>query len=177
MNLVADALSRKVQNAILTSLTISKVHEHLGTSGWTYQITGDYFKVSSIQVEQQILSSIKAAQRTNLHIHRLKELSRIGQTEKFSVASDGSLSINGRLVVPNLIDLKEAILREAHCSQHSIHPGIRKMYHTLRTRYWWDGMKKDISHFVAKCLTCQQVKDERMRPGGMLHSIEVLQWN
>ncbi|XP_073046096.1 uncharacterized protein [Primulina eburnea] len=31
MNLVADALSRKVQNAMLTSLTISKVHEHLGT--------------------------------------------------------------------------------------------------------------------------------------------------
>ncbi|XP_073039338.1 uncharacterized protein [Primulina eburnea] len=30
MNLFADALSRKVQNAMLTSLTISKVHEHLG---------------------------------------------------------------------------------------------------------------------------------------------------
>ncbi|XP_073054089.1 uncharacterized protein [Primulina eburnea] len=177
MNLVADALSRKVQNAMLTSLTISKVHEHLGTSGWTYQISGDYFIVSSIQVEPQILSRIKAAQKTDPHIHRLKELSRAGQTEKFSVASDGSLRFNGRLVVPNLIDLKEAILKEAHCSRHSIHPGIRKMYHTLRAHYWWEGMKKDISHFVAKCLTCQQVKADRMRPGGMLHSLEVPQWN
>ncbi|XP_073045983.1 uncharacterized protein [Primulina eburnea] len=106
MNLVADALSRKVQNAMLTSLTISKVHEHLGTSGWTYQISGDYFIVSSIQVEPQILSSIKAAQKTDPHIHRLKELSRTGQTEKFSVVSDDSLRFNGRLVVPNLIDLK-----------------------------------------------------------------------
>ncbi|XP_075504389.1 uncharacterized protein LOC142541817 [Primulina tabacum] len=93
MNLVADALSRKVQNAMLTSLTISKVHEHLGTSGWTYQISGDYFIVSSIQVEPQILSRIKAAQKTDPHIHRLKELSRTGQTEKFSVASDGSLRL------------------------------------------------------------------------------------
>ncbi|XP_073026627.1 uncharacterized protein [Primulina eburnea] len=177
MNLVADALSRKVQNSMLTSLTISKVHEHLGTSGWTYQISGNYFIVSSIQVEPQILSRIKAAQKTDPHIHRLKELSRTGQTEKFSVASDGSLRFNGRLLVPNLIDLKEAILKEAHCSRHSIHPGIRKMYHTLRAHYWWEGMKKDISHFVAKCLTCQQVKAERMRPGGMLHSLEVPQWN
>ncbi|XP_073273259.1 uncharacterized protein [Primulina huaijiensis] len=177
MNLVADALSRKVQNAMLTSLTISKVHEHLGTSGWTYQISGDYFVVSSIQVEPQVLSRIKAAQRTDPHIHRLKELYRTGQTEKFSVASDGSLRFIGRLEGPNLIDLKEAILREAHCSRHSIHPGIRKMYHTLRAHYWWEGMKKDISHFVAKCLTCQQVKAERMRPGGMLHSLEVPQWN
>ncbi|XP_075500089.1 uncharacterized protein LOC142538669 [Primulina tabacum] len=138
MNLVADALSRKVHNAMLTSLTISKVHEHFGTSGWTYQISGDYFIVSSIQVEPQILSRIKAAQKTDLHIHRLKELSRTGQTEKFSVASDGSLRFNGRLVVPNLIDLKEVILKEAHCSRHSIHPGIRKMYHTLRAHYWWE---------------------------------------
>ncbi|XP_073304607.1 uncharacterized protein [Primulina huaijiensis] len=138
MNLVADALSRKVQNAMLTSLTISKVHEHLETSGLTYQISGDYFVVSSIQVEPQILSSIKAAQKTDPHIHRLKELSRTGQTEKFSVASDGSLRFNGRLVVPNLLDLKEAILREAHCSRHSIHPGIRKIYHTLRAHYWWE---------------------------------------
>ncbi|XP_073307099.1 uncharacterized protein [Primulina huaijiensis] len=141
MNLVADALSRKVQNAMLTSLTISKVHAHLGTSGWTYQISGDYFVVSSIPVEPQILSRIKAAQRTDMHIHRLKELSRTGQTEKFSVASDGSLRFNGRLVVPNLLDLKEAILREARCSRHSIHPGIRKMYHTLRAYYCWEVLK------------------------------------
>ncbi|XP_075483631.1 uncharacterized protein LOC142523786 [Primulina tabacum] len=116
MNLVADALSRKVQNAMMTSLTISKFHEHLGTSGWTYQISGDYFIVSSIQVKPQILSRIKAAQKTDPHIHRLKELSRTGLTEKFSVASYGSLRFNNRLLVPNLIDLKEAILREAHCS-------------------------------------------------------------
>ncbi|XP_073049009.1 uncharacterized protein [Primulina eburnea] len=99
------------------------------------------------------------------------------QSDKFSVASDGCLRYNGRLVVPNLIDLKESILREAHCSRHSVHPGIRKMYHTLKSHYWWEGMKKDISDFVARCLTCQQVKAERMRPGGMLHSLEVPQWN
>ncbi|XP_073271484.1 uncharacterized protein [Primulina huaijiensis] len=124
-------------------------HEHLGTSGWTYQISGDYFVVSSIQVEPQILSIIKAAQRTDPHIHRLKELSRTGQTEKFSVASGGSLCFNGRLVVHNLIDLKEAILREAHCSRHTIHPGIRKMYHTLRAHYLWEVSDRD-PRFAAK---------------------------
>ncbi|XP_075479422.1 uncharacterized protein LOC142520305 [Primulina tabacum] len=140
---------QEVHNAMLTSLTISKVHEHLGTSGWTYQISGDYFIVSSIQVEPQILSRIKAAQKTDPHIHRLKELSRTGQTEKFSVASDGSLRFNGRLVVPNLIDLKEAILREAHCSRHSIHPGIRKMYHTLTAHYLWEGFGSKLTMSTA----------------------------
>ncbi|XP_073317819.1 uncharacterized protein [Primulina huaijiensis] len=165
MNQVADALSRKVQPKMLTSLTISKVHEHLGTSGWTYRSKGDYFIVSSIQVEPQIVSKIKAAQRTDPHVHKWKELTMTGQSDKFSVALDGCLRYNGRLVVPNLIDLKESILREAHCSRHSVHPGIRKMYHILKSHYWWEGMKKEISEFVAKCLTCQHVKAERMRPG------------
>ncbi|XP_073033793.1 uncharacterized protein [Primulina eburnea] len=138
---------------------------------------GDYFIVSAIQVEPHIVSKIKAAQRTDPHVHRLEELTQTGQSDKFSVASDGCLRYNGRLVVPNLIDLKESILREAHCSRHSIHPGIRKMYHILKSHYWWEGMKKEISDFVARCLTCQQVKAERMRPGGMLHSLEVPQWN
>ncbi|XP_075475693.1 uncharacterized protein LOC142509668 [Primulina tabacum] len=166
MNLVTYALSSKAQNAMLTSLNISKVHEHLGTSGWTYQISGDYIIVLSIKVEPHIITSIKTAQRTDPHIHRLKELAQTDLSDKFRVALDGSLRFNGRLVVPNLIDLKEAILREAHCSQHRIHPGNRKMYHTLRAHYWWEGMKKEISDFVAKCLTCQLVEAERMRPGG-----------
>ncbi|XP_075475596.1 uncharacterized protein LOC142506837 [Primulina tabacum] len=173
MNQVADALSRKVQPKMLASLTISKVHEHLETSEWTYHSKGDYFIVSSIQVEPQNVSKIKAAQRTDPHVHKLKELTQTGQSDKFSVVSDGCLRYNGRLVVPNLIDLKEAILREAHCSRHSVHPEIRKMYHILKSHYLWEGMKKVISDFVAKCLTCQQVKAERMRPGGMLHSLEV----
>ncbi|XP_075499242.1 uncharacterized protein LOC142537627 [Primulina tabacum] len=39
------------------------------------------------------------------------------------------------------------------------------------------GYEKEISDFVARCLTCQQVKVERMRHSGMLHSLEVPQWN
>lgn len=85
--------------------------------------------------------------------------------------------MNNRLVVPNATGLREALLQEAHCSRHSIHPGNRRMYHILRPYFWWDAMKRDISEFVAKCLTCQQVKTERMKPGGMLQSLEIPQWN
>ncbi|GJW50615.1 putative reverse transcriptase domain-containing protein [Tanacetum coccineum] len=36
---------------------------------------------------------------------------------------------------------------EAHKSKYSIHPGADKMYYDLRDRYWWPGMKKDISEY------------------------------
>nr|GEW28449.1 putative reverse transcriptase domain-containing protein [Tanacetum cinerariifolium] len=40
------------------------------------------------------------------------------------------------------------IMDEAHKSKYFIHPGADKMYYDLRDRYWWPGMKKDISLYV-----------------------------
>jgi hypothetical protein len=50
------------------------------------------------------------------------------------------------------------ILREAHESAYSIHPGGNKMYHDLKATYWWYGMKRDVAEYVALCDTCQRVK-------------------
>lgn len=36
-------------------------------------------------------------------------------------------------------------------------------------------MKRDVSEFVAKCMTCQQVKAEHLRPGGLLRSLPIPQ--
>ena len=55
---------------------------------------------------------------------------------------------------------------EAHGSKYFIHQGSTKMYHYLKQIYWWDGMKKDIVEYVAKCSNCQEVKKEHLKPGG-----------
>jgi hypothetical protein len=38
--------------------------------------------------------------------------------------------------VPNIMELKDKILREAHESAYSIHPGWNEMYHDLNAIYW-----------------------------------------
>ncbi|KZV15796.1 hypothetical protein F511_02012 [Dorcoceras hygrometricum] len=55
--------------------------------------------VSSIQVEPQIVSDIREAQRTDPYVHELKIKARSGQSDDFSVSSDGCLRFRGRLVV------------------------------------------------------------------------------
>ena len=37
-------------------------------------------------------------------------------------------------------------------------------------------MKKDVTDYVSKCLTCQQVKSEHQVPYGLLNPIPILQW-
>ncbi|KAL5554705.1 hypothetical protein UlMin_042106 [Ulmus minor] len=38
------------------------------------------------------------------------------------------------------------------------------MYKDLKEHFWWPGMKKDVTKFVEKCLTCQKIKAEHQRP-------------
>ncbi|RVW70601.1 Transposon Ty3-G Gag-Pol polyprotein [Vitis vinifera] len=72
--------------------------------------------------------------------------------------------------------VKEEVMKEAHHSRFTVHPGETKMYHDLKRQYWWQGMKRDISQFVSKCLTCQQVKVEHQKPAGLLQPLPIAEW-
>ena len=52
------------------------------------------------------------------------------------------------------------------------------MYLDLREIYWWEVLKRDIADFVATCMTCQQLKAEHLKPGGLLQEIRIptLKW-
>ena len=99
-----------------------------------------------------------------------------GEAKEAVLDSDGVLRIGGRICVPKTGDLIRLILEEAHCSRYSIHPGAAKMYHDLSQHYWWCGMKRDITDFVLRCLTCQQVKCEHQRPGGVSQRMPIPTW-
>ena len=53
------------------------------------------------------------------------------------------------------------------------HPGSTKMYHDLSEMYWWEGLKRDIAEFVAKCPNSQKVKAEHLKFGGLLREIQI----
>ena len=50
------------------------------------------------------------------------------------------------------------------------------MYRTIRETYWWRGMKRQIAEFVASCITCQQVKADHQKPGGLLQPLPIPEW-
>ena len=94
----------------------------------------------------------------------------------FSEDELGVLRFGQRLVVPKDMVLRELILREAHDSPLSIHPGATKMYQDLRQGFWWTRMKREIAKFVAECDVCRHVKAEHQRPAGLLQPLPVPEW-
>ena len=72
-------------------------------------------------------------------------------------------------------ELKKKLLYEAHTTVFTMHSGGNKMYQDLKQCYWWKGMERDVTDYVSKCLTFQQVKAEHQVPG-LINPIPIPQW-
>ncbi|KAJ8753686.1 hypothetical protein K2173_026362 [Erythroxylum novogranatense] len=92
------------------------------------------------------------------------------------LSDDGLLTIRNRLCIPNVKEVKDEILDEAHNAPYVMHPGSTRMYRDLREHFWWRGMKKDVAEYVSKCLVCQQVKAEHQAPSGQLRPLSIPEW-
>ena len=64
-------------------------------------------------------------------------------------------------------------MRDGHNSKYTMHPSSTKMYRDLQSHYWWEGMKKEIAIYISKCLTCEQIKAEHQKPGGLLQPLDI----
>ncbi|GKB86874.1 putative reverse transcriptase domain-containing protein, partial [Tanacetum coccineum] len=84
-----------------------------------------------------------------------------------------SLYFIDHIWVPLVGGVRTVIMDEAHKFKYSMHPRVDKMYHDLRDMYWWPGIKRDITTYVSKCLTCFKVKAEYQTPSGLLQQPEI----
>ena len=67
-----------------------------------------------------------------------EEIKRIeeGKPSEFHVGDFDSLYFQKRMCVPDDPEVKAIILKEAHETPYSIHPGSTKMYNDLEKMYW-----------------------------------------
>jgi hypothetical protein len=117
-------------------------------------------KAMNMEVGSSLLQDIQKGQLEDEKIQEIKFNIKEEKSPSFLEDEEGVLWYKGRICVHNIKELKDKILREAHESAYSIHPGRNKMYHDLKATYWWYGMKRDVTEYVALCDTCQRVKAE-----------------
>jgi hypothetical protein len=112
-------------------------------------------EATKIEVGSSLLQEIWKGQLEDEKIQEIKRNIKEEKLPSFLEDEEGVLWYKGRICVPNIKELKDKILHEAHESAYTIHQGGNKMYHDLKTTYWWYRMKRDIAEYVALCDTCQ----------------------
>ncbi|KAL0549271.1 hypothetical protein IC582_013752 [Cucumis melo] len=178
-NVVAYALSRKsrLPKSALCGIRVALLNELRGSKAVvTTEDSGSL--LAQFQVRSSLVTEIVRRQSEDSNLQKKFEKSKKGLEVEFELRTDGAIVKQGRLCVPNISELKNAILEEAHSSAYAMHPGSTKMHRTLKKTYWWSGMKQEIAEYVDRCLICQQVKPVRQRLGGFLNPLPVpeLKW-
>jgi hypothetical protein len=62
---------------------------------------------------------------------------------------------------------------ELHTSPVGGHSGLFKIYHRVKTIFFWDGLKNDVQRFVVECLVCQKNKVETIKTLGLLQPLAI----
>nr|CAE04776.3 OSJNBb0115I21.3 [Oryza sativa Japonica Group] len=173
-NVVVDALSRKgycnATEGRQLPLELCKEFERLNLG-----IVGRGF-VAALEAKPTLIDQVREAQINDPDIQEIKKNMRRGKAIGFLEDEQGTVWLGERICVPDNKDLKDAVLKEAHDTLYSIHPGSTKMYQDLKERFWWASMKREIAEYVAVCDVCQRVKAEHQKPAGLLQPLKIPEW-
>ncbi|XP_042415129.1 uncharacterized protein LOC122004284 [Zingiber officinale] len=108
--------------------------------------------LASLLAQPYLQETIKLKQKQDSVLARLTEHIKKGKALDLQINDNGILWVKGRLWVPDIDNLRQEVMCEAHKSKFSVHPGSTKMYMDLKKNFWWSGMKKDVREFVSRCL-------------------------
>ena len=108
----------------------------------------------TIELEPTLEQDIRKGQKDDEKIKEIRQLIIDGKGKDFREDAEGVVWFKDRLCVPDITSIRELILKEAHGTAYSIHPGSEKMYQDLKKRFWWYGMKREIAENVARCDSC-----------------------
>ena len=75
----------------------------------------------ALKIQPSIIEEIKAVQKEDKHLQALIEKTKASDKTDFTIKEDGSFWCNGRLCVPDNLELKKKIMKEAHSTPYTAH--------------------------------------------------------
>ena len=79
-----------------------------------------------------LLSRVIESEGQDPEILSIRDRVHMGTSDEgWAIHTDHCVWYRGRVVVPQLVDVREEILKECHCSRFTVHPGGTKMYRDL----------------------------------------------
>jgi transposase InsO family protein len=124
----------------------------------------------------ELLPDIKRYQRQDPAILPIIEAIESGNRDDISEAwqiREDILITRGLVYVPDYEDLKIRILKQAHDSRETGHPGQAKTLEIIRRNFYWPAMRTLINEYINSCDACQRNKAVHHRKYGLLQSLPV----
>jgi hypothetical protein len=92
-------------------------------------------KVMEMEVGSTLLQEVQKGQLEDEKIQEIKRIIKEEKSPSFTEDDQGVLWYKGMICVPNIKELNDKKLHEAHESAYSIHPRGNKIYHYFKATY------------------------------------------
>lgn len=124
-------------------------------------------------LQDQILQARQHDDKYRELRHRLQQHGTSEQDVDCHLTVDDLVRFRDVIYVSDNSELKNLILWEFHIKSYSGHQGYQNTLTTVKKFCYWPNLKKEVVEFIARCLDCQQVKEEYKHPGGLLQLIPI----
>jgi hypothetical protein len=113
---------------------------------------------SIITFKKYLKDKILEVTNSNHQYVKIKESLQQGNLQQknnyYEFKEDAILMYKGKIYVPNLVYMKEIVLREMHKVSYVGNPGYQKKIAVVRSQYIWPGIKKEVANYIVRCLEC-----------------------
>lgn len=129
--------------------------EHIGTSLRNICLSNNFHEVVILKNELQIL---------NENIALAKEIIKnIVATVNSKIKKNSKSKFLKLIIIENAkridkLEHRKILLKEAHFLPTGGHTGISRMYNTMKLKYFWNSLYKDIQALVNDCEICKKCK-------------------
>lgn len=124
----------------------------------------------SLQSEIQQLQ-----QQDKLCLDKIQALQSNTSSDSEFSWQQGLLWKKGKLVIPDVSQLRSRLMYEYHSTPIGGHTGSLRTFVRMSQQFYWQGMRRDIKDFVKNCMICQQAKSNHTHPNGLLQPLPIPQ--
>jgi hypothetical protein len=172
---VADPISRVHAQTAVVRLGVLRVHAAVVTRSGASTSTEEGGDTAMTDAQHNItplsVSELNAAVRQAYETDDW--FSKESNTASLQRGDGGLWLKDGKVVVPNSIPIKTAILHALHDAPSAGHTGVARTYEKVKRYYWWPALKRDVEDYVRACPSCQVMKSATEAPAGLLQPLPV----
>ena len=153
-NVVADALSRKVQLKNISTINVELINKQQMFEGY--------------EKDKHFAPILEILQNPTPKPKQLAQVKNYELKDKQIYLKKGQ-----RLVIPRIKEIITKVLEENHDNEIAGHVGTEKTYEIISRSYFWPGMNKDIKKYIQTCESCQRNKSRNQQPTGLLQPLQI----
>lgn len=109
--------------------------------------------------------------RTHRGVRKASQGKSKAKDSPWEVSTDDLLRYEGHVYVPQDPAVRMELLRVNHDDPQGGHQSSKRTLSSLRLKYYWHGMAKDVEEYCKTCDPCQRARVHCHKPYGMLEPL------